>query len=77
LQFINDLSLRIDLEKTLKFAEGLFIQLSTFKNLPAPICAILGLPILSTNLETLQNELGLVEESLSKSNCSINETKKN
>jgi hypothetical protein len=77
LQFINDLSLRIDLEKTLKFAEGLFIQLSTFKNLPAPICEILGLPILSTNLEALKNELGLVEESLSKSNCSINETKKN
>ena len=30
---------------TLKFAEGLCIQLSNFKNLPIPICEILGFPI--------------------------------
>lgn len=43
-QFINDLSTRIDLEKTLKHAEGLYIQLTNFKNVPANICRIVGLP---------------------------------
>lgn len=45
LQFINDLSLRIDLEKTLEYAEGLYIQIKNFKNLPANICEILGFPM--------------------------------
>jgi len=45
LKFVNDLSTRIDLEKTLQYAEGLYIQLSSFKSLPAPICEILGFAV--------------------------------
>lgn len=45
LKFINDLSLRIDLDKTLQYAEGLFLQIRNFKNLPANICQILDLPV--------------------------------
>lgn len=63
LKFINDLSLRIDLEKTLKFAEGLYIQLSTFKNLPSPICEIIGLPIPSTNLDAIKDDEDLAIKS--------------
>lgn len=62
LKFINDLSLRIDLESTLRFAEGLFIQLRSFKNLPSPICEIIGLPVMETNLEATKEELNFVEE---------------
>ena len=36
--------MRIDLDKTLEHAEGLFLQLDKFKSLPANICEILGLP---------------------------------
>ena len=45
LKFVNELSLKIDLEKTLETAEGLYLQLSTFKNTPNDIAVILGLPI--------------------------------
>lgn len=66
LKFVNDLSTRIDLEQTLKFAEGLYIQLSTFKNLPAPICEMIGLPLPTTNMDALKDELDLIDEKLSK-----------
>lgn len=66
LKFVNDLSTRIDLDQTLKFAEGLYIQLSTFKNLPAPICEMLGLPLPTTNMDALKDELDLIDEKLSK-----------
>lgn len=39
------MSFHIDLEKSLETAEGLYLQLSTFKNVPAEIAEILGLPI--------------------------------
>lgn len=77
LKFINDLSLRIDLESTLVFAEGLYIQLSNFKSLPNPICEILGLPMQATNLDTIKDELDVIDEKLSKSNSSLNDIKKN
>ncbi len=66
LKFVNDLSTRIDLEQTLIFAEGLFIQLSTFKNLSASICEMLGLPLPNTNMDALKDELDLIDDNLSK-----------
>jgi hypothetical protein len=45
LKFINDLAFRIDLDKTLRHAEGLYIQISQFKHLPTNICKILDLPL--------------------------------
>jgi TBC1 domain family member 15 len=44
LKFVNELSLKIDLDKTLETAEGLFLQLNNFKNLPNEICEILHFP---------------------------------
>ena len=44
LKFVNDLSLKIDLDKTLETAEGLYLQLSTSKNVPTEITEILNLP---------------------------------
>lgn len=76
LKFVNDLSGRIDLEKSLQFAEGLYIQLSTFKNLPAPICEMIGLPVHSTNLGAVKDELDIIDENLSKSSSSINDLKR-
>lgn len=43
LKFINDMSLQIDLEETLIKAEGLYIQLKRYKQLPSEIGDILGL----------------------------------
>ncbi len=60
------MSLRIDLDKTLEFAEGLFIQLSTFKNLPVAICEILGLPFQKSDTDIAKDELDLNEDSLAK-----------
>lgn len=76
LKFVNDLSLRIDLDQTLIFAEGLYMQLSSFKNLPSPICEMIGLPVQSTNLEAIKDELDIIDENLSKSSTSINDLKK-
>ena len=45
LKFVNDLSLKIDIDKTLETAEGLFLQLSAFKNLPNEICEIVQFPL--------------------------------
>ena len=66
LKYVNDLSLRIDLEKTLQYAEGLYIQLSNFKNLPAPICEILGFAVQDKN--KTKDDLDLIDEKLAKSN---------
>ena len=66
LKYVNDLSLRIDLEKTLQYAEGLYIQLSNFKNLPAPICEILGFAIQDKN--KIRDDLDIIDEKLAKSN---------
>ena len=52
------MSLHIDLEATLKYAEGLFLQLNSFKNLPASICEIIGLPYNEKTLVRDETELG-------------------
>lgn len=58
LKFINDLSGRIDLEKTLQYAEGLYLQLKNFHNVPNNICEIVGLPLsLNKELEETQSKL--------------------
>lgn len=55
------MSLRIDLKKTLEYAEGLYIQIKNFKNLPVNICEILGLPVAEQardeELEAFENTL--------------------
>ncbi|XP_041352062.1 TBC1 domain family member 15-like isoform X2 [Gigantopelta aegis] len=43
LKHINDISLSIPLEDTLKKAEGIFLQLKTYKKLPVTVKEILGL----------------------------------
>jgi TBC1 domain family member 15 len=67
IKFVNDLSLRIDLDKTLKYAEGLYMQLSTFKNLPSDICEIVGLksPVAKANAI----DLDAIEEKFA---CNLN-----
>jgi len=67
LKFINDLSLRIDLEKTLQFAQGLHIQLSSFKNIPLAISEILGLPVQTSNSDAAKEDLDFLEDKFSKS----------
>lgn len=57
--------MRIDLEKTLQYAEGLYIQLSSFKNLPAPICEILGFEVQD---KKTRDELDVIDERLARSN---------
>lgn len=58
LKFINDLSGRIDLEKSLKHAEGLYLQLKNYENVPNSICEIVGLPIaINKELEETQSKL--------------------
>ena len=52
-KYVNDLSGRIDLDKTLEHAEGLYLQLSNFKSLPVNICEILGIP---TNEKLLKDD---------------------
>lgn len=66
LKYVNDLSLRIDLDKTLQYAEGLYIQLSTFRNLPAPICEILDFAVQKKD----DLDLDLVDEKLIRTNLS-------
>jgi hypothetical protein len=39
------------------YAEGLYIQLKAFKNLPLPICEILGLPIQKTSVEIVKDDM--------------------
>ena len=39
------MSLQIDLERTLETAEGIFIQLNSYKNVPVAIAEILGLAV--------------------------------
>ncbi|ESO85851.1 hypothetical protein LOTGIDRAFT_221303 [Lottia gigantea] len=45
LKHINDISLAIPLEDTLKKAEGIFLQLKNYKKLPKPVKEILGLEV--------------------------------
>ncbi|KAK7084318.1 hypothetical protein SK128_019598 [Halocaridina rubra] len=45
LKHINDISLRIDLESTLKKAEGIYLQISKSNNVPDSVRKLLGLPI--------------------------------
>lgn len=54
------MSFRIDLEKTLEYAEGLFIQIKNFKNLPSNICEIFGFPVVEKN----KDEIDVFEDSL-------------
>lgn len=60
------MSFRIDLEKTLQYAEGLYIQLSQFKNLPTSICEILGFAV--QEKQKPKDDLDLVDEKLARSN---------
>ncbi len=48
------MSFQIDLDRTLETAEGLYLQLSTFKNIPIAIREILNLP--SADIELKDNE---------------------
>ena len=73
LKFINDLSLRIDLEKTLKYAEGLYIQIKSFKNLPVNISKILNLPIRDDEA-TMSNEENRWQTSKLASNDKLNKS---
>lgn len=58
LKFINDLSGRIDLEKSLKHAEGLYLQLKNYPNVPYNICEIVGLSVdITKELEQTQSRL--------------------
>lgn len=45
------MSFRIDLDKALENAEGLYLQIKNFKNLPSNICEILGFPVVEKNKE--------------------------
>lgn len=47
LKYINDLSFKIELEKTLEHAEGLYLQIKSFKSLPDNIREIFELPLVS------------------------------
>ncbi|CAF0712965.1 unnamed protein product [Brachionus calyciflorus] len=66
LKFINDLSGRIDLEKTLKHAEGLFLQLQNFKNVPNNIYEIIGFPVTEKNEELIDESRLLIPRSSSR-----------
>ena len=55
LKFINDLSFRIELEKTLVYAEGLYLQIKNFNNLPENIAEILGLSSGATGANLKEN----------------------
>ncbi len=37
------MSFQIELDRTLETAEGLFLQLSSFKSVPSPVAEILGI----------------------------------
>lgn len=63
------MSLRIDLEKTLEYAEGLYMQIKNFKNLPANICEILGFPVAE---KTKDEELDALEDTLVNTTSSKN-----
>lgn len=43
-QHINDISLRIDLEATLKKAEAIYRQIASSPNVPDSVRTVLGLP---------------------------------
>lgn len=49
LKHINDMSMAIHLEDTLKKAEGIFLQLKNAKKLPNTVKEILGLPVSPSN----------------------------
>lgn len=66
------MSLRIDLEKTLEYAEGLYLQIKNFKNLPANICEILDFPM---GDKSKDEELDGLEETLV--NLNLNRTGEN
>ncbi|XP_069168545.1 TBC1 domain family member 15 isoform X2 [Procambarus clarkii] len=45
LKHINDISLRIDLEATLKKAEAIYLQIASSPNVPDSVRTVLGLPV--------------------------------
>ena len=54
-QHINDLSFAIDLEDTLKKAEGIYLQLKAMSQLPDSIIELLGFAITDTDGATASN----------------------